>query len=52
MTAESTSRFLQTKPFRIRYDEAGPAIRSPRWHGSGSSTTGWSDFSPAFRRTG
>jgi hypothetical protein len=52
ITAETTSRFLRTSPFRIRYYEAGPAIRSSRWHGSGSSTTDWSDFSPAFRRTG
>nr|WP_203618623.1 alpha/beta hydrolase [Streptomyces bauhiniae] len=46
MTAQSTSRFVQTKRFRIHYHEAGQGHPIVLLHGSGPGATGWSNFRP------
>jgi 2-hydroxy-6-oxonona-2,4-dienedioate hydrolase len=46
LTAESASRFVQTKPFRIHYYEAGSGQPLILLHGSGPGATGWSNFRP------
>ncbi len=46
LTAERTSRFVQTKPFRIHYYEAGEGQPVILLHGSGPGATGWSNFRP------
>jgi 2-hydroxy-6-oxonona-2,4-dienedioate hydrolase len=46
LTAASASRFVQTKPFRIHYYEAGEGDPVILLHGSGPGATGWSNFRP------
>ena len=46
ITAESASRYADTKPYRIHYYEAGEGYPIVFLHGSGPGTTGWSSFSP------
>lgn len=46
ITAESTSRFVQTTKFRIHYHEAGEGHPIVLLHGSGPGATGWSNFRP------
>ncbi|MER7681606.1 alpha/beta hydrolase [Streptomyces sp. NPDC096934] len=46
LTGESTSRFVQTKRFRIHYHEAGQGHPIVLLHGSGPGATGWSNFRP------
>lgn len=44
LTAESTSRFVQTATHRIHYNEAGSGHPVILLHGSGPGSTGWSNF--------
>lgn len=44
ITAESTSRFVQTSTHRIHYNEAGSGHPVILLHGSGPGSTGWSNF--------
>lgn len=44
ITAESSSRFVQTSPHRIHYNEAGSGHPVILLHGSGPGSTGWSNF--------
>ena len=44
LTAENTSRFVQTNPHRIHYNEAGSGHPVILLHGSGPGSTGWSNF--------
>lgn len=44
LTAESTSRFVQTAAHRIHYNEAGSGHPVILLHGSGPGSTGWSNF--------
>lgn len=44
LTAESTSRFVQTAIHRIHYNEAGSGHPVLLLHGSGPGSTGWSNF--------
>lgn len=44
LTAESTSRFVQTDVHRIHYNEAGSGHPVILLHGSGPGSTGWSNF--------
>lgn len=44
LTAESTSRFVQTDVHRIHYHEAGSGHPVILLHGSGPGSTGWSNF--------
>jgi 2-hydroxy-6-oxonona-2,4-dienedioate hydrolase len=46
VTAESASRFVQTKTFRVHYYEAGAGQPVILLHGSGPGATGWSNFYP------
>jgi 2-hydroxy-6-oxonona-2,4-dienedioate hydrolase len=46
LTEESAGRFVQTKPFRIHYYEAGSGHPMILLHGSGAGATGWSNFRP------
>jgi 2-hydroxy-6-oxonona-2,4-dienedioate hydrolase len=42
---ETTSRFVQTKDWRIHYNEAGTGYPLIFLHGTGPGATGWSNFS-------
>lgn len=44
ITAESSSRFVQTSTHRIHYNEAGSGHPVILLHGSGPGSTGWSNF--------
>ncbi len=44
-TDESTSRFVQTKRWRLHYNEAGSGHPVVMLHGTGPGATGWSNFS-------
>lgn len=44
ITAEGTSRFVQTATHRIHYNEAGAGHPTILLHGSGPGSTGWSNF--------
>ena len=44
LTAESTSRFVQTERWRIHYNEAGSGHAVIMLHGTGPGATGWSNF--------
>jgi 2-hydroxy-6-oxonona-2,4-dienedioate hydrolase len=46
LTQESTSRFIETKKWRIHYNEAGTGHPVILLHGSGPGASGWSNFSP------
>jgi 2-hydroxy-6-oxonona-2,4-dienedioate hydrolase len=46
ITAESTTRFVQTKKWRLHYNEAGNGHAVIMLHGTGPGATGWSNFSP------
>lgn len=52
LTAERTSRFVQTKNFRIHYYEAGEGHPVVLLHGSGAGATGWSNFRPNIEALG
>ena len=45
LTEETTSRFVQTKEWRIHYSEAGTGYPVILLHGTGPGATGWSNFS-------
>ncbi|GAB3623763.1 alpha/beta fold hydrolase [Mariniluteicoccus endophyticus] len=45
ITYESTSRFVQTKRWKMHYNEAGEGDPIVLLHGSGPGATGWSNFS-------
>ena len=51
LTYEDTSRTIQTRTWKIHYNEAGPADGQPilMLHGSGPGATGWSNFGPNMR---
>jgi 2-hydroxy-6-oxonona-2,4-dienedioate hydrolase len=44
ITADSTSRFVQTERWRIHYNEAGSGHPVIMLHGTGPGATGWSNF--------
>jgi hypothetical protein len=46
ITAETTSRFVDTRSYRMHYWEAGVGIPVIFLHGSGPGATGWSNFAP------
>ncbi|MFD4603825.1 alpha/beta fold hydrolase [Streptomyces sp. NPDC058464] len=46
LTAEGTSRTVQTKNWKIHYNEAGEGHPIVMLHGSGPGATGWSNFGP------
>jgi 2-hydroxy-6-oxonona-2,4-dienedioate hydrolase len=46
VTESSTSRWAQTKKWKIHYNEAGAGHPLILLHGSGAGATGWSNFSP------
>ncbi len=46
LTAEGTSRTVQTKRWKIHYNEAGEGHPIIMLHGSGPGATGWSNFGP------
>jgi 2-hydroxy-6-oxonona-2,4-dienedioate hydrolase len=46
LTAEGTSRTVQTKSWKIHYNEAGEGPTLLMLHGSGPGATGWSNFGP------
>lgn len=46
VTAEGTSRSVQTKDWKIHYNEAGEGHPLVMLHGSGPGATGWSNFGP------
>jgi 2-hydroxy-6-oxonona-2,4-dienedioate hydrolase len=49
LTAEGTSRYVQTKDWKIHYYEAGQGHPLLMLHGSGPGATGWSNFGPNMR---
>jgi 2-hydroxy-6-oxonona-2,4-dienedioate hydrolase len=46
LTEDSTSRFVQTKRWKLHYNEAGSGHPLILMHGTGPGATGWSNFSP------
>lgn len=46
ITDESTSKYVQTKDWKIHYNEAGTGPVLLMLHGSGPGATGWSNFGP------
>jgi 2-hydroxy-6-oxonona-2,4-dienedioate hydrolase len=46
ITAETTSRFVDTRSYRMHYYEAGGGTPVIFLHGSGPGATGWSNFAP------
>jgi len=44
LTEESTSRFVQTKNWRMHYSEAGEGPALVLLHGSGPGASGWSNY--------
>lgn len=46
LTDESTSRYVQTRSWRLHYNEAGDGHPVIMLHGSGAGATGWSNFRP------
>jgi 2-hydroxy-6-oxonona-2,4-dienedioate hydrolase len=44
LTEESTSRFVQTKHWKLHYNEAGEGHPVIMLHGTGPGATGWSNF--------
>jgi 2-hydroxy-6-oxonona-2,4-dienedioate hydrolase len=46
LTEESTSRTVQTRRWKIHYNEAGEGHPIIMLHGSGPGATGWSNFGP------
>jgi len=44
LTEESTSRFVQTKRWKLHYNEAGSGHPIIMLHGTGPGATGWSNF--------
>ncbi len=44
VTEESTSRFVQTKRWKLHYNEAGSGYPIILLHGAGPGATGWSNF--------
>jgi 2-hydroxy-6-oxonona-2,4-dienedioate hydrolase len=48
-TEESTSRFAESKPWRMHYNEAGEGHPVIMIHGGGPGATGWSNFNQNMR---
>jgi 2-hydroxy-6-oxonona-2,4-dienedioate hydrolase len=46
LTDEGTSRYVQTKSWKLHYNEAGSGHPVLLLHGSGAGATGWSNFRP------
>jgi len=46
LTDEATSRYAQTKSWKLHYNEAGAGHPVILLHGSGAGATGWSNFRP------
>lgn len=46
LTHESTSRYVDTRSWRLHYNEAGSGHPVIMLHGSGAGATGWSNFAP------
>lgn len=46
LTDESTTRFVETTSWKLKYNEAGEGHPVILLHGSGPGATGWSNFSP------
>ncbi len=46
VTAENTTRFVDTKDYRIQINEAGKGHPIFMIHGGGPGATGWSNYSP------
>lgn len=46
LTEQTTSRVIQTKRWKIHYNEAGEGYPVLMLHGSGPGATGWSNFGP------
>jgi 2-hydroxy-6-oxonona-2,4-dienedioate hydrolase len=46
LTDEGTSRYVQTRSWKIHYNEAGEGHPVILLHGSGPGATGWSNFRP------
>ncbi|MGY1820992.1 alpha/beta fold hydrolase [Geodermatophilus sp. SYSU D00079] len=46
LTDEGTSRYVQTRSWKIHYNEAGEGHPVVLLHGSGPGATGWSNFRP------
>ena len=44
LTQESTSKFVQTKHWKLHYNEAGSGNAVICLHGGGPGATGWSNF--------
>jgi 2-hydroxy-6-oxonona-2,4-dienedioate hydrolase len=49
LTDESTSRIVNTKPWKIKINEAGTGHPVIMMHGTGPGATGWSNFNQNFR---
>jgi 2-hydroxy-6-oxonona-2,4-dienedioate hydrolase len=49
ISAESTSRSVDTASWRLHYNEAGSGHPVIMLHGSGPGATGWSNFAPNIR---
>jgi 2-hydroxy-6-oxonona-2,4-dienedioate hydrolase len=46
LTDEGTSRYVQTRSWKLHYSEAGTGHPVILLHGSGAGATGWSNFRP------
>ncbi|MBM9460344.1 alpha/beta fold hydrolase [Nocardioides sp. zg-536] len=46
LTEASTSRYVDTRSWRLHYNEAGSGHPLVLLHGSGAGATGWSNFAP------
>ncbi|MDP3174811.1 MAG: alpha/beta hydrolase [Phenylobacterium sp.] len=49
LTPENTSRFVQTKKWRLHYNEAGTGHPIIMLHGAGPGASGWSNFNGNIR---
>ena len=52
LTEAGTSRYVQTRSWKLHYNEAGEGHPVILLHGSGPGATGWSNFGPNIARAG